>query len=149
MFTMRVEGGAELAKALDGLSTRLTKSIVRDALYMGGEPIRKVAGENAPRRAPAPDMADHIGISNAKPREDDIAAVAIGPTKDFYYGLFQELGTIHHAAHAFMRPAFDTQAPKGLTLIGEELWRALASRGVIRTATEDTPVQSPGRGGLT
>lgn len=141
--SMRFEGGEELAAELSRLSTRLSKSLLRGALEMGAAPIQKHARAIAPRRAPAPDMADHIGVSTARTQEQ--AAVAIGPTRDFFYGFFQEVGTVHHGAHPFLRPAFETEAQKSLTAIGQELWRALAARGVSRSASVSVPVQSPGR----
>lgn len=142
---MRFEGGEELARALDTLSVRISQKIMREALGVGGEPIRRTASRLAPYEPGPPDLRENIGMSNARPREaGDIAAIAIGPTKGFAYGLPQELGTRHHAAHPFMRPAFDAEAPKALGLIGQELWRQLAGRGFVRTATSPTVIQSPG-----
>src|SRR5262245_13300631 len=106
-MNMRFEGGKEIAAALATLSKRVSKRVSQDALAFGAEPIRKAAGSNAPRRPPQPDMADHIAIGNIRTREGESAAVAVGPESDYYYGLFQEIGTAFHGPHAFMRPAFD------------------------------------------
>lgn len=145
MFTVRFEGGAELARTLDQLSTRISKRIMREALEHGGEPVRKAASRNAPYEPGPPDLRENIGMSLARNREaGDMATIAIGPTRGFAYGLPQELGTKHHAAHPFMRPAFDTEAPKALGLIGQELWRQLAGRGFTRSATNIVPVESEG-----
>jgi HK97 gp10 family phage protein len=143
MFAMHFEGGAELAQALDSLSVRVTQNVAREALKHGGELIRKRASQLAPYEVGPPDLRDNIGMSNAKVSEaGDIAAIKIGPTRGFAYGLPQELGTRHHAAQPFMRPAFDTEAPKALGLIGQELWRQLAGRGFVRTGVMESPVQS-------
>lgn len=140
MFTIRIDGGAQLAKNLATLSTRLSRSIVREALYTGGEEIKKPASRAAPRGPNAPHIAENIGMSPA--RSDDMVAIKIGPTKGFAYGIPQEFGSIHHAAHPFMRPAFDGGAPRALSAITEELWRQLAGRGFMQTAISPTRVQS-------
>jgi HK97 gp10 family phage protein len=129
MLTLRFEGGAELAKTLDQLSTRVQKTVMRDALTDGSEPIRSRGEQLAPHEPGPPDLRDNIGVSTARVvHPGDIAAVKIGPTKGFAYGLLQELGTSRHAAQPFMRPAFG-EAPKSLSIIGASLWRALLSRG--------------------
>lgn len=134
-FGMRFEGGAELALALDGLPKRVTKKLVLEALTEGAGPMRGFARQRAPREPGAPDMADHIEIANAKTPPGDIAAVAMGPTRDFYYGLMQEYGTVHHGAQPFMRPAFGQGVPPALGIIGAAVWRELAGRGITRSAT--------------
>lgn len=137
------EGGAELAQALDRLSVRISKSIMRDALLEAGEPMRRTAARFAPYEPGAPDLKANIGI--AAIRGDDMATVAIGPTRGFFYGLFQEYGTSRHGAQPFMRPAFDMEAPRALDLLGRALWRELAGRGVSRRVTTVVSVQSVGR----
>lgn len=37
-------------------------------------------------------------------------------------GLFQEFGTVKMPAHPFMRPAWDSNKAKALSIIGTELW---------------------------
>lgn len=142
-IAMRFEGGDELAANLAKLSMPLSKKIVREALLEAAEPIRAMAARIAPHAPGAPDLRDHIAV--APVRSSELGAVAVGPTREFYYGFFQEFGTKHHGAHAFMRPAFDTQAEKALGVLGKALWRELASRGISRTATVSGPVQSLGR----
>lgn len=150
MFAMRFEGGEELARNLNALPAALTKKIVMEALTAGGLPMAARAGQLAPREPGAPDLADNIGVSAAsrigstaggrwRAREEGEFAVAVGPTAHFFYGLFQEYGTVRHGAQAFMRPAFDAVAPQSLGIVGQELWRAV--RAQIR------PVSAPAFGG--
>lgn len=140
---MRFEGGAELARELDRLSVRLSKKLLHEALREGAEPIRRAAATKAPRSDEAPHIADNIGIANARPG-DAMAAVSIGPVKGFAYGLPLEVGTVHHSAQPFMRPAFDIEIPESLRIISQALWRELAAKGVSRTATQDADVQHEG-----
>lgn len=148
MFSMRIDGGAELAKALDSLSARLSKKILREALLDGGEPIRRLTAQRAPRAPGEPDMADHIAVAAVRD-QDHQASVGIGPDeKRFFYDLFQERGTARHKAQPFYRPAFDEKVPAAVGIIGAELWRQMTARGFgVRTANVPTSVSSGGIGG--
>lgn len=149
MFSMRIEGGDQLAANLAQLSTRLSKSILRDALLDGGEPMRALISRYAPREPGAPDLADHIVIAAVRDQENQ-ASVGIGPdSKAFFYDYFQEFGTVRHGAHPMYRPGLDEKAPEAIDLIGAELWRQLTARGFgVRTASASSPVSSSGGGGL-
>jgi HK97 gp10 family phage protein len=126
---LRLTGGDQLASALLGLSSRLSLSVVNAALREGGEPMRASAAEHAPRAPGAPDIADNVVMSPVRQTEKHGTGVAIGPSKDFFYGTFQEFGTAHHGANPFMRPAFDGTSRQVVGLVGSALWRALIARG--------------------
>jgi HK97 gp10 family phage protein len=55
-------------------------------------------------------------------------AVAVGPAKNRYYGVFQEFGTVHHGAQPFARPAFDLNVTKSLSILASFMWAAIAKR---------------------
>lgn len=128
MITLRVEGGDRLARTLRELPDRVNRKVQRDALKEAAEPIRSAAASMAPRAPGAPDLADNIRISNARP-DDGAVAVAIGPSKNFFYATFQEFGTSRHGAQPFLRPAWDREGVKALQAIKSALWNALLSRG--------------------
>ena len=133
MVQMRIEGGPQLAAALNSLSTRLSRRIQREALQAGGALIAERSKELAPRGDPStPNLADEIVISNARPRDGSVG-IAIGPTKSVFYGSFQEFGTAHHAAQPFMRPAFDGEAGRALKTISSAMWDSLIRRGAGST----------------
>lgn len=129
MISMKVEGGDRLARTLRELPQRVNREVQRAALREGGELIRARASSLAPRAPGAPDLADNIGISNARPGDGSVA-IAIGPTRGFFYGFFQEFGTVRHRAQAFMRPAWDSEGPRALKVIAAAMWTALIKRGV-------------------
>lgn len=131
-FSARFEGGDELARNLATMSPRVSKRVLLEALMVGAEPIRRRASSNAPHDPGAPDLRNNIVVSTVRV-PGVAAAVAIGPSKEFFYGLFNELGTVHQGARPFLRPAFDSEGVAALGPIGQELWRALASRGFSRT----------------
>lgn len=89
MVKMRFEGGAELAKAFEQLTARVSKKTLRESLEDAAEPMRRHMASMAPREPGAPDLADNIVISTARAKAIEggqSAAVAIGPAKEFYYG---------------------------------------------------------------
>jgi HK97 gp10 family phage protein len=145
---LQVMGAKELEAELRKLSTRISRRLAREALTFGAEPMRAEAARKAPRRSPAPDLADHIIIAPARTIGRELAAVKVGPEKGFYWGLMQELGTSRHGAQPFLRPAFDNQHTRAIQRVSDELWRALAARGVSRSVFEDGPIESLGGGGL-
>src|SRR5688500_7814828 len=114
---MRIEGGAELAAKLRAMPERVSRRVQREALTIAAEPIREHAASIAPRRPGAPDLAEHIVISNARSQEGGVA-IAVGPSteqrsdQDRRYdvqGVFVEYGTNDTPAQAFLRPALDTK----------------------------------------
>lgn len=144
-FTVKFEGGKELAAALNQLPSRVSRRVLLEVLTDVAEPVRARMGQLAPREPGAPDLADNMVISQARrigsveggqwvSSEPTQAAVAVGPSKEFFYGLYQEYGTSRHGAQPFGRPAFDSEAPKALSEIGRRLWVELAARGISRLA---------------
>jgi len=144
-FSMQTEGGAEFAQNLNKLSLAVRRKTLFRILRLAAEPLRVRMGALAPRAPGAPDMADSMVISIAR-RIGDVAggrwqaadefqaAVAVGPSKNIFYALFQEYGTVHHGAQPFGRPAFDTTAGESLQIIQAEIWAALEA-AVDRSGT--------------
>lgn len=149
-FTLH--GGNELAQTLRSMTTSMSKSAMREVLKDIAEPMRGSMALKAPKGPDAPHIADNIAISvtskvEGQSLDDYQAAVAVGPTKAYFYGLMWEYGWVHHlSAHPFARPAFDEQAPRALTALVPRLWTILASKGVSRSISSPTVV-SPGAGG--
>lgn len=156
-FSMRFDGGAELAAVLNALPPRVAGLMLREALVDGAEPMRARMRQLAPHAPGAPDLRENIGISATRRigsvaggrwevKLDSQQAVAVGPTRDFFWGIYQEFGTVHHGAQPFMRPSFDTEAPGALAIIAQRLWTALAARGISRSVSQPMPVMAGGGG---
>lgn len=129
---LTMQGASDLEKRLRSLPDGVSKRVQIEALTQGAEPIRAKAQSLAPRSDSAPHMADSITIQPASRRmlddagmHDVDAAVAIGPTRNFFYGFFQEVGTAFHGAQPFMRPAFDSESRRSLNIVASELWTAI------------------------
>lgn len=126
---MTFTGGKELARALAALPDAVSINVQRKALRLAAEPMRAEAAALAPRGPDAPHIADNIIIAvptgKLEDVSDDAAVVAVGPEKSYFYGFFWEFGWRYHAAHPFMRPAFDGKADESLSIIGRELWASI------------------------
>jgi HK97 gp10 family phage protein len=140
------EGGKEIAAALQTLSDRGARAVQREALADGAAVIRPAIAAAAPRRPPAPDIADHIVVSRINQGDAHGGGLAVGPERGrFFYGRFLEFGTVKMAPHPFMRPGFDATVGDALTTIGQSFWRELAAKGVSRTTVAPSVPSGPGR----
>lgn len=126
MITVKLEGASELLAKLDQLSTRVSKQAQREMLRNAAEPIRREMSALAPRGDPAtPNLHDEIVVSNAQGQDSQEVAMAVGPSREGFYGSFQEFGTSRHPAQPFARPAFDKRVPDALDVLADEIWFAL------------------------
>lgn len=145
MFSVRFEGGRAMASNLERLSKRLSRSILREALKEAAEPMRRAMSQKAPRDRTDPEqpaLAESIVVGNARGEDAQEVAIAIGPSRDTYYGSFQELGTAEFPAQPFVRPGFDETVHATLRLFGDGVWRELAGQGLHRPSVEiDVPVE--------
>jgi HK97 gp10 family phage protein len=120
-FRFDVDGGEDLARQLSALPEAVSKKAMAAALKVAAEPIRAAAAQHMKRSADAPHAADHLSVTVGRSGH----SVAIGPTKDFFYWLMQEYGTVRHPAQPALRPAFDSEAQRALEILSDELWWAL------------------------
>lgn len=141
-MTLKFVGGPELIKAMEGLTARVSKNVLRDALETAAEPMRRDISRKAPHEPGAPDLRANIVIGKA--RDKGAVAVAVGPAQGYFYGFYQEYGTVHHGAQPFMRPAFDSGAARFIRDMAAAMWTNLASRGISQTVDSSTPVKSSG-----
>lgn len=142
--SFRFAGGRELVSFLSKLPERTSAPVKRQALRAAAEPMRQDMEVLAPREPGKPDLADAMTVSNARGGDDVFegeVAVAVGPARWAFWGIFQEFGTIHHGAQPFARPAFDRNITRSLGILAKELWAAIQrKRGPV------TGIQSgPGR----
>ena len=134
--------GADLAATLRQLAQPVRHEVAVRALSEAAEPMRAEAASLAPRgHGKGPHLADNIVIAETtrvpggrgrwRDSEDTEHVVAVGPSfrpDDVYWGLFQELGTAHHSAHPFLRPAFDHHSSKVMEHAGRLLVASVLSR---------------------
>ena len=145
MISMKLEGGARLAQNLSKLGFTEQRGVLVKILKHGAEPMAARMEQLAPVEEGKPDLRDHISISStskvagpetlgSRRLNEGEAAVAVGPEKAFFYGLFQEFGTVRHGAQPFMRPAFDEKSGEALKLIQEDIWAHLRAQAERSTS---------------
>jgi HK97 gp10 family phage protein len=135
VIKVTVSGGAKLAAQLRSMSPRRERTALSKMLLKAAEPIRSRASELAPVEEGKPDLREHIiakavndkslGQTDAygmRDRQETESVVAIGPQREFFYGLYQEFGTVRHGAQPFMRPAFDHGQMSAFKTLQDEIW---------------------------
>lgn len=125
---VRIEGIEDLQKKLHRMDDKVRKKGLRRAIRKGAKPIRDAARAKAPRRVSKPPRKSgkplHKTIvvrSARKRRGSKEVSVRVGPTRDGAHAHLQELGTVHHGAQPFLRPAFDEQRGRATELIRQDL----------------------------
>jgi HK97 gp10 family phage protein len=110
--------------------------VLLGALKVGGERIADRAAELAPGPSGKdhPHLKDHIVVRAAAAADKDAvgpdaAAVVIGPTRQVFYGSFEEFGTVHQPARPWLRPAFDSTAEAALGDVAREIGEAWSKLG--------------------
>jgi HK97 gp10 family phage protein len=152
MMKMRFEGGQRLASVLNGLPSRVNTSVTREALRaVAAPPIRDRAAALVRKAPGAPDIAANIVIGTGR-GDKTSSAIVIGPSTErrsdqpsrsfAVQGKYLEFGTALIQMFPFMRPAFESEAPRVLGGMASAMWAALIARGFGSTRT------SPGGGGL-
>ena len=134
MVSATYSGGDDMIARLGDVAVDLRRTIVVKAVRAGAEPVRRRIEELAPAGADAPHIKDHIGIS-AQSKVDGVrvaegeAAVKIGPTKGYAYGVPQEFGWKDHPTpRPFVRRGFEETKSQALKVIGDELWAGITAR---------------------
>lgn len=143
-FNFKVEGLSELAAALERLPHATRKPVLVRALLAAGAPM----AERMALAAPLDPTADHQHLADSmtvsqtnRVRGDTLsdlaAAVAVGPSKDTFWGLFQEYGTVRHGAQPFARPSFDGGYEESLAIFKDAMWTEILAN--LPTSSSMTP----------
>ena len=134
MAEFDITGMTELLDKLQELPLSLgeKKRIIARSLRAAAEPIQVRASELAPFDALHDDglhLKDNIIISvtdqNAEGATVKVGPAAKGKGGKFYYGAFNEWGSIHNTPKPFMRPAFDQKVEEVIGLISDSLREAI------------------------
>lgn len=140
----KVEGLEGLEQAFAQLTARASASMMREVLKDAAEPMRGQAEANAPIGSEEPHIREHIVIATRPAEQLGDVTIGIGPERPFFYGRLIELGTRFTAAKPWLRPAFDDRTDDAIAIFIEGAWRELAGRGISRSVTVETPIQSEG-----
>lgn len=138
MTTVKVEGFAELEKALAELEKKATaKAVMRRSLKKAATTMADTMERLAPRGDTATDQLAEsvtVGTKLSKRQQgmhrrmfrNDRAAVEmfVGPGPD-PAAWNQEFGNVNHGPQPFARPAWDEQARPTLDRLGKLMWEDL------------------------
>ena len=136
--TSKVKGLRDLEKSLEQFEKLATRRTVgRNSLKSGGQLIVDHASRLAPDdpKTTTQDLRNEIVVGTrlttkqrrenrkeARQGKGSDIEVFVGPNEQVSaYAHLQEFGTKHHAAHPFMRPAWDAQKMLVLSTIGKHL----------------------------
>ncbi len=126
MISVKFEGGQDMLRRLQQLPERASKTVQRNALKAGAEPMRAQMEVNVLPRGKSLPEDSRIVIRNAKAQDAQEVAIAVGPTNKLFYGF--EFGTKHQPARPFARPAFDQTVYKALSIISAKMWEQLRKK---------------------
>jgi HK97 gp10 family phage protein len=103
-----IAGMDSLQQKLRSLEQVVQRKILIAAAKAGAAIVRDEAQRLAPRDTGA--LAEGMTIkANARQSDSREATVEVGPGKDEFYGMFQELGTAFHSAQPFLGPALENK----------------------------------------
>lgn len=129
-----VKGLSELVTSLRALPDGLGEQALMRALIEAGQPIVTEIVQAAPRKQPAPDMADAWHVAKTGPTS---IAITTDPKKPHaFLNLFHELGTRRMPAAPFVRPVWDSRWQSVLSTFRDKLAPLVqaAARRVVRRA---------------
>lgn len=123
----RFEGTAEVIANLDKYEKRIFNKELQPAFMAAAELVRDDAAKRAPVGPTGRLREGMVAEWQSRRRR-----AVVGPSKDAYYGEFQERGTSRHAAQPFLRPALDSQASAAFRVIAQGLSKAADAVAVRR-----------------
>src|SRR5262245_14718215 len=123
--TVKVEGLKELNDALGELPKATGTNVQKRALLNASEPIFQTARRLAPVLSGALQRSIHPSTKLSRRqktllRKQSKVEVYVGAAA-LPHAHLQEFGTVHHAPHPFLRPAWMENREKALELIKKEL----------------------------
>jgi HK97 gp10 family phage protein len=123
--TIKVEGLKELDEALREFSKATERNIIRRSLLAAGEPIRDAAAARAPRLrgALAASIGEGTKLSRRQKglhRAESGVEVFVG-AGSLAQAITQEFGTVNHPPQPFMRPAWDENKGRALSIFKDKM----------------------------
>lgn len=146
--TARLTGLRELSKVLEKLPKQIGQRVALKALRAGGRVFAKEAASNVPVRSGGGAKLTKKGGSklrlpgllkksirvvrnrDAEKRRGTSFVVSVGPSREAFYGMFREFGTVHIPKRPWLRPAFDAKAQESTRVIGKTLGKDIEKAAV-------------------
>lgn len=121
MTRLETEGLEELINAVQRMGSEGRK-IENKALKEAGAVMKEAIQNEAPVRTGK--LKESITVSGVKTK-DGVKYVEVGPSKEVFYSIFIEFGTVKLRAKPFMAPGYENAKERATETIKEELRRGL------------------------
>ena len=127
--TVRLEGFAELDRALGNFSKPTARNTLVRTLKKGADPVQKAAQANAPKETGELETHIYVGTQLTKSQRRDnrnmksFAEVYIGT--DLSRGMFTNFGTYKDPAQLWFDKAWDSTQDTALAIISTELGKQI------------------------
>jgi HK97 gp10 family phage protein len=118
---MKLHGARQMDKVLAGLPRKIRGRVLSNAVMGAAGVIQRAAKQTAPVAG----GTLKAEIVRRRRRGGNGVTVQVGPTRDAFWGMFQEFGTKHHAPRPWLRPAFEENKAEALDKMGKSLGRAI------------------------
>lgn len=118
----------ELERKFNQQGHFVRRQLLTKATREGAKLIRDKAEQLAPRDTGQLAEAELIRIDSGQSNAAEVVA-KIGPSKDSFYGIFQEFGTAHHVAQPFLRPALEQTQEDAIKVSGATVGKGLENLG--------------------
>jgi len=117
----------EMPKAIRGTILDQTTRRAARVLQREMEERRKARGFDIGASESSGSKAFKIAKDRDRSQKGEQSSMAVGPVPEGFYWLFQEFGTVKHAAQPLMRPAVDATANEALDELGKQLGNKIES----------------------
>lgn len=104
--SIKIDGAEELVRKLSLFPSKIRRATL-ESLQVGGELVKNDARRDAPR-GKTRKLSRNIDVE----LDEKNMIMDVGPNKEVWYGVFPELGTAHHGAQPYLRPALDNNKNK-------------------------------------
>lgn len=101
-----IQGIDQLESKLAELERSVRAKLLRTALKEAAELTRARAAELAPVLTGKLKAHEIVSVATSQ-SNSNTAVVRVGPDRQAFYGLFDEIGTAHMTAQPFLGPAFE------------------------------------------
>lgn len=123
MASFKVEGLAELKRAMAQVPIELQGKVALELLRKAAGPMRDEARARAPARTGRLRKNIYVARARDSTQQNPLVVVRVrrrgkaGDPQNAYYWLFQEFGTSTQRAQPFMRPAFEATKQQSLDIL--------------------------------
>lgn len=133
---LEIQGMREALNSLQSISSEVDisssrgKRLIGRALAAAAVPVKEEAERRAPYD-PAIDNRVHlrdeivVRVSVRDSSRSDEASASVGFTRDAFWGMFSEFGTVNQPAQPFLRPALDDRQDEAVRIFGDYMRRGV------------------------